>query len=207
MKHDRTRITLLAALLTLATLTGVAPAAAQPEVPDTRLVQINLLAASKTGSDDLSDLPANTRKAIEDIKDFLPFKSYRILDTSLVRVVVPGRDQSHGPSRTYMRGPDDSKLEVMIAMTEGESEAEVYVRRFEVSPSVMDRLQAVTLTPDQQGQVDPSAPIVAPRADLIDSGSLISTSFTAEVGQTVVVGSSRLNGGDDALIVLFTALP
>ena len=37
------------------------------EAPDTRLVQINLLAASKTGDSDLSDLPANTRKAIEDI--------------------------------------------------------------------------------------------------------------------------------------------
>ena len=68
------------------------------ETPDTRLVQINLLAASKTGSSELSDLPANTRKAIEDIKDFLPFKSYRILDTSLVRALVspPDRGESAG---------------------------------------------------------------------------------------------------------------
>ena len=198
---------LLAALLILVTLAGVGPVAAQPEVPDTKLVQINLLAASKAGSDDLSDLPANTRKAIEDIKDFLPFKSYRILDTSLVRVLVPAQGKSRGPSKTYMRGPDDSKLEVMIAMTEGETAAEVYVGRFEVSPSVMDRLRPMTLTPEQQNQVDTGGPVLAPRADLLDTGSLISTSFTAEVGQTVVVGSSRLHGGDDALLVLFTALP
>ena len=207
MKCNKSRSALLAAVMILATMAGPSPAAAQPEIPDTKLVQINLLSASKAGNSDLSDLPANTRKAIEDIKDFLPFKSYRILDTSLVRVTVPMRGRGSGPSRTFMRGPDESKLEVMIELAANEGGSQVYVERFEVSPSVMDRLRAVTLTPEQQGRVDPSAPIVAPRADLIDSGSLISTSFTADVGQTVVVGSSRLNGGDDALIVLFTALP
>jgi hypothetical protein len=201
-----------AAILLSATLfAGTTPLAAQPpdEVPETKLVQINLLAASKAGANELSDLPANTRKAIEDIRDFLPFKSYRLLDTSLVRVLVPSHRGApgRGPSKTFMRGPDNTKLEIMMSMTTGETESEVFVGRFEVSPSVMDRLRAVTLTPEQQNQADTGAPVVAPRADLIDSGSLISTSFTAEVGQTVVVGSSRLNGGDDALIVLFTALP
>ena len=210
MKHLQTWPAVAAVLLSTTLLAGTTPLAAQPdEVPDTKLVQINLLAASKTGSNELSDLPANTRKAIQDIRDFLPFKSYRLLDTSLVRVLVPSHRGSprSGPSNTFMRGPDDTKLEIRMSMMMGETESEVFVGRFEVSPSVMDRLRAVTMTPEQQDQADPGAPVVAPRADLIDSGPLISTSFTAEVGETVVVGSSRLNGGDDALIVLFTALP
>lgn len=209
MRCLKTRSILAAGIASFGILVGFAPAAAQDEVPDTKLVQINLLAASKAGTNELSDLPANTRKAIEDIRDFLPFKSYRLLDTSLVRVLVPSHRGSpgRGPSKTFMRGPDDTKLEIMMSMTLGETDSEVFVGRFEVSPSVMDRLRAVTLPPEQSGQGDTSAPMVAPRADLIDSGSLISTSFTAEIGQTVVVGSSRLNGGDDALIVLFTALP
>lgn len=212
MRYDRTRSTLLAATLLLTTIVGTGTAAAQPKNPDTKLVQINLLAASKGGDNDLSDLPANTRKAIEDIKDFLPFKSYRILDTSLVRVLVPShRGDSRGPAKTFMRGPDDSKLEVTIALTAEEGGSEVFVHRFDVRPSVMDRLRTAPIPPEQPMQSNPDTPVGAPRADLmadlIDMGSLISTSFTAEVGQTVVVGSSRLNGGDEALIVLFTALP
>ena len=48
---------------------------------------------------------------------------------------------------------------------------------------------------------DKGAP-VAPASKLV-----MSSSFSADVGQTVVVGTSRLNGGDEALMVLFTALP
>ncbi len=37
--------------------------------------------------------------------------------------------------------------------------------------------------------------------------SLLDTSFRLDRGETVVVGTSKLNGSDDALIVLLTALP
>lgn len=175
--------------------------------PDTRLVQINLLAASKSGDSDLSDLPANTRKAIEDIKDFLPFKSYKILDTSLVRALVPTPDRGGRPAKTFMTGPDGSKLQVELRMVAEKGSSEIYVNQFEVGPDVMSRFRPMTLTPQQRQQADTEAPAIAPRAELLDMGALISTSFTAHLGQTVVVGSSRLNGGDEALIVLFTALP
>lgn len=174
------------------------------ETPDTRLVQINLLAASKAGSSELSDLPVNTRKAIEDIKDFLPFKSYRILDTSLVRALVGTHNRGSRPAKTFMTGPDGTKLQVELRMISEKDTGEILVQQFEVSPDMLSRFKAVTVNPDQE---DTSAPAIAPRADLLDMGALISTSFTAHLGQTVVVGSSRLNGGDDALIVLFTALP
>jgi len=35
---------------------------------------------------------------------------------------------------------------------------------------------------------------------------MIDTSFTMDVGETVVVGTSRLAGGDKALIALLTAV-
>ena len=90
-------------------------------------------------------------------------------------------------------------------MTGVKNSSEIYVHQFEVTPSMRDRFFAVT--PDPDVQADSGAPAIAPRADLLDMGAFISTSFTAHLGQTVVVGSSRLNGGDEALIVLFTALP
>lgn len=194
-------LTLIASLLLTSGLTF--PTAAEDEIHESRLVQITLLAAAKTGESDLADLPANTRQAIDDIKDFLPFRSYRILDTSLVRVLVDERRAR--PAGTYMIGPDDSKLKIAMRVTARPESSEVLVHSFEVMPSMRDRFFA--LTPEQHRQVEGDEPTIAPRAELLDAGAFIATSFTAEVGKTVVVGSSRLNGGDEALIVLFTALP
>lgn len=187
---------------------GAANAQRAPEPPaDTRLVQINLLAASKTGDSDLSDLPTNTRKAIEDIKDFLPFKSYMILDTSLVRALAQDPKRGSRPAKTFMTGPDGTKLQVEFRMVAEEGSNEIFVQSFEVGPDIKTRFRPVPVNPEESSAADPGAPAIAPRADLVDMGALISTAFTARVGQTVVVGSSRLNGGDEALIVLFTALP
>jgi hypothetical protein len=36
---------------------------------------------------------------------------------------------------------------------------------------------------------------------------MIDTSFTMDVGETVVVGTSRLRGGSQALITMLTAVP
>lgn len=204
-RNTRVAIALLALVLSGGSLAGAQGNPNQEEAPDTCLVQINLLAASKSGDSDLSDLPANTRKAIEDIKDFLPFKSYKILDTSLVRALILRPNRGARPAKTFMTGPDGTKLQVELRMTGEEGSDEIFVQQFEVSPSMRDRFFAVT--PEQDIEMDSRAPAIAPRADLLDMGAFISTSFTATVGQTVVVGSSRLNGGDEALIVLFTALP
>jgi hypothetical protein len=35
---------------------------------------------------------------------------------------------------------------------------------------------------------------------------IVETSFSMKVGETVVVGTSKLDGGDEALVVLVTAL-
>ncbi len=199
---------LAALLLVWIAVAGPVEAQERDDTPETRLVQINLLAASKQGTSELSDLPVNTRKAIEDIQDFLPFKSYRILDTSLVRTAVTIPSRGGTRARTFMTGPDGSKLQVTMRITAEKGSDQLFVNLFEVSPSAMERFRPV-LAPEQGRPHEPenAPPAVAPRADLLDLGSLISTSFSADIGKTVVVGSSRLNGGDDALIVLFTALP
>ena len=45
-----------------------------------------------------------------------------------------------------------------------------------------------------------------PRAQFARSAT-IDTSFTMDVGETVVVGTSRMKGGTKALIALLTAVP
>lgn len=194
--HHRSAIA--AALLVLGVLAAgsvPAPAAESPPIPPpTRLLQISLLAASKTGPSELADLPANTRQAIEDIRQFLPFKSYRMLDTALVR-------SSRG-ARTTLRGPGEREYRVALNFLQQPQDDKLQVLHFEL---VQERPLAVAFSArDAARATGGESPPLAPRPPL---GPVISTSFSAEIGQTVVVGSSRLDGGDEALVVLFTALP
>jgi hypothetical protein len=48
---------------------------------------------------------------------------------------------------------------------------------------------------------------VTPRKLSFAGRAVVDTNFTMEVGETVVVGTSRLRGGSRALIALLTAVP
>ena len=178
-------------LLSLAAL----PAVAQPPPPPTYLIQVSLLAASKTGPNELADMPANTRQAIEDVRQFLPFKSYRLLDTALVRT-----DRG---ARTTLTGPDDREFRAAFSFNNQhvvaqrmEKADKLLVQQFELVEKY-ELLPSLLVAGGERGAA-PVSPASRP---------VLSSSFAAEIGQTVVVGTSRLNGGDEALIVLFTALP
>ena len=97
----------IASLVVLAVAIAAAPTAAQ-ETMETHLIQISLLVASKTGPSELADLPANTRQAIEDVRRFLPFKSYRLLDSALMR--------AHRGARTTLRGSGDREFVVAFTL-------------------------------------------------------------------------------------------
>ncbi len=194
--HHRSAIA--AALLVLGVLAAgsvPAPAAESPPIPPpTRLLQISLLAASKTGPSELADLPANTRQAIEDIRQFLPFKSYRLLDTGLVRTALG--------ARTKLRGPGGGEFVAALNIQALDEPGKIMVRNFEL----IERIRHEVPAPASAAGAG-SGPRIAPEPPKPSSHPVMSSSFAADIGQTVVVGSSRLNGGDEALIVLFTALP
>jgi hypothetical protein len=187
MNRSALRPAVLAAA-TLALSLPALPASAQPEPPPTHLVQVSLLAASKTGPNELADLPANTRQAIEDVRQFLPFKSYRLLDTALVR--------TQRSARTMLTGPDDREFRATFSLSGQQKPGKLLVQSFDL----VEKIEMPV--PAAGGYSEGVAPPASPA-----SKYLLSSSFAAEVGQTVVVGTSRLNGGDEALIVLFTALP
>ena len=147
-----------------------------------------MLAASKSGPNELSDLPANTRQAVEDVRQFLPFKSYRLLDTALVR--------TDRVARTTLTGPNDREFRATFTLDGRHEPGQLMVRTFELVEKIEVPLAALLAGGDD-------APAPASPA----SKTVLSSSFAAEIGQTVVVGTSRLNGGDEALMVLFTALP
>lgn len=146
----------------------------------TQLFQIVLVRGAISGPEELVGIPKNAEKAIRDIHDFLPFKSYKMLDSGLVRIDDSGKIRLDGiPPQQY---------DVRVAWKPA-SGNKLTVWDFSVVP-----VRIPTGIPLGKG--------VAPEAD----HPIIDTSFTIDVGETIVVGSSKL-GGDVALVVLFTALP
>ena len=143
----------------------------------TRLFQVVLLRASMSGADELTTLPKNAGKAVADIRDFLPYKSYRVLDSGLLRAAERAAASLH---------LDQYDVRVTFKMNGA--------NKLNVSPFTLERVHKPGTTPLPPG-VAPPAPEKPP----------ISTSFSVDAGETIVVGSSKLAGGD-ALVVLFTAL-
>ena len=146
----------------------------------TQLFQVILLRGATSGSEELTGLPRNAEKAVKDVRDFLPFKSYKLLDSALLRIDESGKTQLDGiPPQQY---------EVSFAFRP------VAGNKLSIWSFRLVAVKPKGGTPLPRG--------VAPEAER----ALIDTSFTVDLGETIVVGSSKL-GGSEALVVLFTALP
>jgi hypothetical protein len=215
------------------------------------------------------DVPPAARKALTDMKDFLPYRSYRLLDAAWILCCSSSR------AITRLRGPDEHEYEVEIESgsvdlnrasvrfvlrdvsskesTKPEAassskkspqtiaflQQQVVVARerleaarANLSPQHPDiaRLEANLQTATQRlkeakeaEQADPkareaerqvyverrSAEEARERVAMSKFGdrSIMNTSFTMDLGETVVVGTSRLSGNSKALIALLTAVP
>ncbi len=172
-----------------------APAMAQPKPPETRLLQVIMIEAT------MSDLPAEgipraAMQSLADMRDILPYKGYRLLDTALLRTA------SH--ANATLKGPGGRPFSVHLSMDQPRARAEeeegpdLFFRSFRVA-------EAGTESPPEPEGTD-TKESYAPRAPKAPR-TLISTSFGMDVGETLIVGSSRLDGDQTALILLVTALP
>jgi hypothetical protein len=119
-------------------------------------------------------LTPGAEKALADMKGFLPYKTYRTLDTAY-------QIGLNGP-HLQLKGVDGQKHEF-------------FMRSTVVSPTVI-KVDLLRLwdVPGVDSRNSSSGPNV-----------LIDTSFKLDLGETVVVGTSRLDGGR-ALLVVLTAV-
>ncbi len=206
------------------------------------------------------DVPPAARKALTDMRDFLPYKSYRLLDAAWLlccgqhaRRGTPRPAPSPSESITQMlRGPegqeyelklwtsqtDNARVFVRFALfggadtppAEGSSNAAVEralateVQRLELAKKMLadvrGKVEVGTASPSDVMKAEIEVKDVerrindlrmrvergGPRAQFARSAT-IDTSFTMDVGETVVVGTSRMKGGTKALIALLTAVP
>ena len=189
------------------------------------------------------NIPAAARAALGDLRDFLPYRSYRVLDTAWI--LGSTSQLFRGTSR--LRGSDDQMYEVNFtsspinsqppslqlqfrlheagypSLTSSESERRQTTLKTEITQMSAARaalekeMQNFSGSPQERKTYfaeaqpklrDLQRAIDAMQAELRASSSsqtLIDTSFNMRIGETVVVGTSRVRG-DKALIALLTAV-
>jgi len=206
-----------------------------------------LVLGEMQGTGAAENVPPAARKALSDMKDFLPYKSYRLLDSQWT--LCCGRSTI----ATRLRGLDDQDYDLELEPRGSETSGKWNMRFFlreAISPAGRGNAVSGNTSPT----ADRTANLAAQRAELetklrslkerynenhpevlqlkaqLDAISrqesmvrteemkryrvasvpgryraLIDTSFTMDIGETVVVGTSRLQG-DKALIALLTAV-
>lgn len=161
--------------------------AREDATPRTQNFQLLLLAAStKAGSAGL-EVPANAQKALSDLKGFLPFKSYELLDTA------------------WVRATQDDGIQARLVGRQGASH--IVQLRFRNAGTKEDRSLFVDGFNLRAEPFSPPVPEGGEKQPTRPARSLIETSFGLKEGETIVVGTSKIDGGDEALVLLLTAVP
>ena len=212
-----------------------------------------LVLADLKGAPGEDDVPPAARKALLDMKEFLPYRWYRLVDASWILCCGNGRttNRLRGPEdRDYeleltTQPADQSRLNVQFSLHDvadaddespsarsrnrsiaeleravADAKTRLETARAKLAPSHPDliRLQAELQTAETRLAEAHAAESSADRKPAADRAarartagmrprSIMSTSFTMSLGETVVVGTSRLSGNSKALIALLTAVP
>jgi len=152
--------------------------------PLTQSFQLLLLAASTHKGTGEPDVPASAQKALAELRGFLPYKDYRLLDSTWLRATQDRPTEG----RVVGRGDQGYGVKLRFRTTGGD---QMFLDIFQLGEELMP--------PRPAADGKKSEPHV-PR-------DLITTSFSLKKGETIVVGTSKLDGSDDALVVLLTAVP
>ena len=210
------------------------------------------------------DVPPAARRALADMKDFLPYKSYKLLDAAWIL------GSGATGTATRLRGPEEQEYELRMSTSstggrgsstpEGQggrvSNSTVFVRftLLEAASSLSEKEQVeAVIAEEARRSAETTRAVQERQSELIrleaelraaeqqkneakvrelrsalararnrsertvqsttrapqrrSGGPIIDTSFNMDIGETVVVGTSRLKGNSRALIALLTAVP
>ncbi len=156
---------------------------ASEETPRNQNLQILLLSASlKPSTTAGPEIPENAQKALNDLKKFLPFKSYQLIDAAWLSAT----EERSAQARLAGNSGAAYKVELRFISTGDSEPPSLFVDRFRLEQEMVVQMKDV---PQFGGR------------------RLIETTFSVKVGETIVVGTSKADGADGALVVLLTAVP
>lgn len=171
------RTSVFALMITLVSSAALAQEAPKPQYPQTHLFGVILLQGSNTPAKNDAQLPPATLKVLEEVRSFLPYKYFHLLDSSFIR---SDRDASF-----RLNGPDKKSYTATLRFHQHLEKSNVLmVSGFEI-------FEVITTTEGDK--------TVRHRRNHIE------TSFSINVGETIVVGTSRVDSDSDAVIVLLSA--
>lgn len=165
-------------------------------------------------------VPAGARKALTDMRDFLPYKSYRLLDLQFIRCCA---SKGAGLLSGRLRGLDEqqysfvvdyglaSKLAIRFSLREEPSTKKLGSSSTSDAALLVAQLEekrkqyaaghpSIKALERQLREVEEQSRMTAP-----SKSAVVDSTFSMEVGETVVIGTSSLKG-DKALIALLTAV-
>jgi len=157
---------------------------AQRDVPPpTQEFRVILLRAVQSGS--MPDVPADARAALEDLRGMLRYDGFEMIDSGWLRTSGQG-SMTLGEAGSF-------RVDLMFTGNPREDSA-LLIDAFEL-------VHSQVYWENLDGENGP-----APLAHLADPKLVLMSQFGINVGETVVVGTSRTNGSNEALVVLLTAL-
>jgi hypothetical protein len=205
---------------------------------------VTLVLGEMQGTATPDNLPPGAKKALDDMRSFLPYKSFRLLDSQwilccatggfadIAATAVAGRlrgvdEQEYGFSVTIlnMSGPQLSvrflmnaaaapmqkKISSAVSESRGLERASVELQLMEARHELQQR--------HARDMPDEAAAVARARVDRLErqlaelipaagggKGAVLDSTFSMDLGETVVIGTSSLRG-EKALIALLTAAP
>lgn len=161
---------------------------------------VGSLAGTAAASSDA--VPDAAKKALSDMKDFLPYKRYQLLDAAWMMCCASSRTGVSG----RVRGPDEREYRYEVDPI-GVSDTKLDVR-FTIREMADPHAPARRSNATEGLAADHPRPIEERRLEAqglrLPGQNVIDSTFSISLGETVVVGTSRLHG-DRALIAILTA--
>lgn len=206
---------------------------------------VTLVLGEMQGTATPDNLPPGAKKALDDMRSFLPYKSFRPLDSQwilccatggfadMAATAVAGRlrgvdEQEYGFSVTIlnMSGPQLSvrflmnaaagSLQKKISSAASESRG---LERASVELQLMEARHELQQRHEAREMPDEAVAVARAKVDRLErqlaeltpaagggKGAVLDSTFSMDLGETVVIGTSSLRG-EKALIALLTAAP
>lgn len=151
--------------------------------PASQEFRVILLRADHSGN--MPRVPADATAALEDLRDMLAYTGFEMIDSGWLR--------TSGSGSTTLGEAGSFRVQLFF-VGDPRRDGALLIEVFELHHSQV-------FWENLGGENGP-----VPRAHLGDGKTVLSSQFGINVGETVVVGTSRTNGGNEALVVLLTAL-